>query len=167
MKNTSDFYNMPQLPENVWRRRVESEYEQLSQKGVQFSASADKLSYEITLQGPGLEADANGGVRKTSLHKVRLSINRQYPYAGGFELKWLTAIFHPNIALDGKVCIQLVNKWSAGQTLANIVDALQQLLENPNPDSPLNYDAARYFNEHPNALENAPSFNPKKPRIII
>ncbi|MFA6049431.1 MAG: ubiquitin-conjugating enzyme E2 [Candidatus Micrarchaeia archaeon] len=159
---------MPQLPETVWRRRVETEYLQLVQKGVPFTASADKLSYDFALRGPGLVADGNGEVRRVDEHRVRLTLNREYPYAGGFELVWLTPIFHPNIREDGKVCIQLVNKWSAGQTMANIVDALHQLLENPNPDSPLNTDAARYFMEHPNALSSSsPSAREiKKPRIL-
>ncbi len=159
---------MPQLPETVWRRRVESEYAQLEQKGVRFNASADKLSYELFLHGPGLAANPDGSVKQVEEHRVRLTLNRGYPYAGGFELVWLTPIFHPNIREDGKVCIQLVNKWSAGQTISNIVDALVQLLENPNPDSPLNTDAARYFMEHPFVLSaQAPQARElKKPKIL-
>ena len=159
---------MPQLPETVWRRRIETEYLQLVQKGVQFTASADKLSYDFVLRGPGLVTDGNGIVKRVEEHRVRLTLNREYPYAGGFELVWLTPIFHPNIRGDGKVCIQLVNKWSAGQTMANIIDALHQLLSNPNPDSPLNTDAARYFMEHPGALSSSSpqAREIKKPRIL-
>ncbi len=160
---------MPMLPETVWRRRIDAEYAQLAQKGIAFSASADRLSYEFVLRGPGLIISPTGEMRRADEHKVKLTLNREYPYAGGFELVWLTPIFHPNIRDDGKVCIQLVNKWSAGQTLSNIVDALVQLLENPNPDSPLNTDAARYFLEHPAALSDAaPSAaEMKKPRIVF
>jgi len=82
-------------------------------------------------------------------------------------LIWETPIFHPNIRPDGKVCIQLVNKWSASQTILSIMDALVQLLETPNPESPLNYDAAQYFIEHPDALKRAtPMEKPRKPRIV-
>jgi len=159
---------LPQLPEPIWRRRIESEYQQLATAGKDFfTANQDHTDYVFIIRGPGLVEERGGFVTRTDEHRVRLTVKREYPYAGGFDLAWQTPIFHPNIRQDGKVCIQLVNKWSASQTILSIMDALCQMLENPNPDSPLNYDAAQYFIEHPNALKGGViTQKPKKPRIL-
>ena len=136
---------MPSLPEEIWKRRLESEYNEMSGSGLNFDASSDYAEYTISLRGPGFYRDFNG-IRQRDQHSVRISLNRNYPYAGGIEVVWLTPIFHPNIREeDGLVCIQLVNDWAENQTVASVVKALQHLLETPNSDDPLNYEAADYF----------------------
>ena len=155
---------MPQLPQEIWRRRVESEYLQLRQKGYDFDVSADHTQYLFRIKGDALCRKA-GAIVPIFSHEVSLTITRDYPYAGGFVLVWRTPIFHPNIDEKGKVCIRLVNLWAAGQTISNIVDALAQLLQNPNPDSPLNYEAAQYYIENPRPQ---PSAAPRlsRPKIV-
>ena len=155
---------MPQLPEAIWRRRIENEFAELKSKGYSFDVSQDHTDYVFFIKGKGLCED-RGAIVPVFDHKVSLRIRREYPYAGGFELAWLTPIFHPNIDDHGKVCIQLVNQWSAGQTISSIVEALVQLLENPNPDSPLNYEAAQYVLEHPAGTAEKMK-KPSRPRIL-
>jgi len=156
---------LPWLPDAIWRRRLESEFSLMQQSGVPFTASVDKTSYEIVLAKPGLEK-AGSLVRRRTDHKVRILLKREFPYAGGIEVTWITPIFHPNIRpTDGKVCIQLVNQWAEGQTVKQVVEALDHLLEYPNPASPLNHEAADYFEDHPDALAGEPPAF-KRPRII-
>jgi ubiquitin-protein ligase len=155
---------MPQLPFDIWRRRIESEYGQLRGRGFDFDVSPDRTEYLFRIRGDALCVQG-GRLVAIRDHEVSLKLGREYPYAGGFELAWRTPIFHPNIDEKGRVCIRLVNLWAAGQTLASIVDALVQLLENPNPDSPLNYDAARHYLENPKRKE-AGGLKRSRPRII-
>lgn len=155
---------MPRLPEEIWRRRVESEHAELTAKGYSFEVSPDHTDYVFHLSGRGL-CRRGGQISPISSHDVRVKVTRDYPYAGGFELVWLSPIFHPNINKDGRVCIALVNKWAAGQTLSSVVDALLQLLKNPNPDSPLDFEAAQYFLEHPSG-EAPEGYKLSRPRII-
>jgi len=157
---------MPWLPEAIWRRRLESEFSLMRQSGFSFTATADKTSYEITIVLPGLEKTGSL-VRRRDGHRVRILLKREFPYAGGIEVTWLTPIFHPNIRPgDGKVCIQLVNQWAEGQTVKQVVDALQHLLQHPNPYSPLNHEAADYFEDNPDALTAGEPPALKRPRII-
>jgi ubiquitin-protein ligase len=86
---------------------------------------------------------------------------REFPYPGGIEVWWDTPIFHPNIDKDGRVCIQLLNEWSGMQSLVNVVEGLKRMVENPNPDSPLNTEAAKYFSE-----KKGNQTKETKPRII-
>ena len=155
---------MPRLPQEIWVRRIESEYAELRAKGCDFSCSADKTEYVFVLDARGL-AKSGASIVPVSKHEVSVKLTRDYTYAGGFELAWLSPIFHPNIDERGKVCIQLVNKWAAGQTLCSIVDALVQLLQNPNPDSPLNYEAAQYFIEN-HSGSPPEGYRLSRPRVI-
>lgn len=150
------------LPEEIFQRRLQSEYEELKNVKVNFEATPDLTEYTISLNAPGLFIDG-GQIGVRTQHSVLIELNRDFPYPGGLMAYWLTPIFHPNIrAEDGAVCIQLINQWSAGQNLVSVIDALYQLLKNPNPQSPLNEAAARYYLEHPELAQNVP----KGPRVV-
>ncbi|HEV8290206.1 MAG TPA: ubiquitin-conjugating enzyme E2 [Candidatus Norongarragalinales archaeon] len=153
-----------QLPDAIYQRRLESELEEMRKSGEKFSATTDKTEYVVQLSAPGLQKTGNA-ITQRQEHQVRIRLKRAYPYPGGLEVTWLTPIFHPNIRPDGVVCIQLINKWSAAQTVTSVVKALRQLLENPNPASPLNLDAAEWLKRNPRGIADAPQV-PRKPRIV-
>mgnify|MGYP001606539720 CR=1 FL=1 len=138
---------MPFLPEAIWRRRVDAEYTRLRDSGERFQVNADKTRYVISVAGPGLYKQGSTLTRRFN-HDVEIVLKREYPYAGGIEVVWLTPIFHPNIREDGRVCIHLLNEWSEAQTLDALVNALRQLLKAPNYHDALNKEAADYFAEN-------------------
>lgn len=155
---------LPFLPESVFQRRLQAEYDEMRKSGLQFAATPDKTEYTVDLTAAGFKR-VSGQVQPISSHRFRVKIKRGYPYAGGLDVVWLTPIFHPNIReTDGKVCIQLVNEWSASQTIASVCRAIIQLLANPNPFSPLNIEAARFFDQNPDALKGKYAYT--RPRII-
>ena len=150
------------LPDNIWKRRLESEFEEMNSKGYKFEANADKTSYTVSLHGKSFYKQGDEVLERDS-HRVEILLLRNYPYPGGIEVYWLTPIFHPNIrADDGRVCIQLINDWSETTTVSGVIKALQHLLENPNPKDPLNKEAAKWFEENGFAAAK-----PKKPRVIM
>ncbi len=141
-----------QLPDSVFERRLQNERQLLTQSGKLVKASPDSRQFEVQISGPGLQqvASATAGSAKTiqpiTLHRVRIDIARGFPYPGGFDVTWLTPIFHPNIRpTDGKVCIRILSQWSPSNTLLSLVDGMERLLKEPNPNDPLNIDAARYY----------------------
>lgn len=151
-----------QLPENIWRRRLESELLAMQQSGEKFEISPDKTTYIVSLHGEGLVKDGDN-IAKRDNHSIEIDLLREYPYPGGIALFWLSPIFHPNIrAEDGAVCIQLINEWSETQTIVSVVKALKQMLANPNPQSPLNQEAANYFLQNPQLPQQAA----KGPRLV-
>jgi len=157
---------MTALPEDIWRRRLESEYDEMRSSGEKFEVNADKTEYTLRLTAPALHRE-DGEVLKRDQHVVRIDVARVYPYAGGIDITWLTPVFHPNIReADGKVCIQLVNDWAENQTLASVVQALRHLLAHPNVDDPLDKEAAAWFKENPGALDGVELVQKKKPRIV-
>ncbi|MBI5228718.1 hypothetical protein HY991_01310 [Candidatus Micrarchaeota archaeon] len=153
---------MPQLPEVIWKRRLESEFDEMKKSGVAFNVNEEKTDYRLRFVGEGVENSGNE-IKKRFTHEVRILLRREFPYAGGVEVYWTTPIFHPNISKEGLVCIQLLKLWSPSVSVKNIADGLKQLLENPNPKDPLNKEAAEYFI----SLEKGtPKSIERKPRIV-
>ncbi len=137
---------MPTLPENIWQRRLDSEFEEMTDSDIQFTANPAKTEYLVKITKKALQKQ-NNTIIPIYNHEIKIILKRDFPYPNSVEVYWLTPIFHPNIATDGRVCIQLINKWSENQTVKSIILALQQLLDNPNPLSPLNHEAAEYFSK--------------------
>lgn len=138
---------MAALPEAIWRRRLESERQELKATGIDFESSQDCTTYLLRLRAPGYERTQQG-VKERFEHEVRITLKREYPYPGGLEVSWITPIFHPNIrASDGRVCLHLLTHWGAAITLAELAKGLQHLLENPNPADPLDKEAAAWFTQ--------------------
>ncbi|NUN11070.1 hypothetical protein HUU53_00290 [Candidatus Micrarchaeota archaeon] len=156
-----------ELPSEIYNRRLQSEYNQMLSSGFKFEVNPEKNKYVVTVHGPALHKQNNSLMKRES-HTAEIDLLRSYPYPGGIMVYWLTPIFHPNIrAEDGIVCIQLVNDWSENQTVVSVVKALEHLLKHPNPRDPLNKEAAKFFEQNPNALEGVfEDKKPNKPRII-
>ena len=151
-----------QLPQSVWSRRLESEYSEMQQSGLTFTVSPDKSEYLIEFKARGYTY-SGGMVSPAYYHKVKVCLNRSFPYPGGVEVAWISPIFHPNIrSQDGKVCIHLLNNWSGLTSVAGIAAGLVHLVENPNTMDALDKKAAQYFAA--NFVGNAPANN--KPKIV-
>lgn len=59
-------------------------------------------------------------------------------------IRFLTRICHPNINFKtGEICLDILkSQWSPAWTLQTACTAVRELLASPEPDSPLNIDAA-------------------------
>ena len=55
-------------------------------------------------------------------------------------------IFHPNVWKDGRVCLDIIGqRWTPALSSAAIVVSVIQMLDEPNPDSPANSEAAALY----------------------
>ncbi|MFH1442595.1 MAG: ubiquitin-conjugating enzyme E2 [Candidatus Micrarchaeota archaeon] len=159
---------MPTLPEAVFQRRLNAEYSELGKSGYRVSANSSKTEYEISVNAKAY-SKLGGKISARFEHKFKIRINRNYPYAGGFEVVWLTPIFHPNIDdKTGKVCIHILNEWSASQTLLSLVKGIEHMLKHPNVKSPLNVEAGEYFYFHPElmGMKFEDIEKPNRPRLV-
>ena len=79
------------------------------------------------------------------LSTISVSIPYEYPFSAP-KIKFVNKIFHPNISIDGEICLDVLkDKWSPVFTLRTILISIMSLLSDPNPDSPLNGEAARMY----------------------
>ncbi|KAH9595484.1 ubiquitin-conjugating enzyme E2 G1, variant 2 [Schistosoma haematobium] len=74
------------------------------------------------------------------------------------KMRFVTDIWHPNIAQDGDVCISILHhpgkdlwgyerpeeRWLPVHTVETIITSVISMLAEPNPDSPANVDAAEF-----------------------
>ncbi|KAF7702696.1 putative ubiquitin-conjugating enzyme E2 7 [Cucumispora dikerogammari] len=73
------------------------------------------------------------------------------------KMKFVTRILHPNVYLDGRVCISILHTaqddptqytpanllWSPVHTISSIIISVTSILTEPNTDSPANIDASK------------------------
>jgi ubiquitin-protein ligase len=159
----------PELPQEIWKDRLENEIKTLKHLGVieENSVIRDENSVDLIVNIKALgfvyvkDAEGIDLVPKWD-HKILLKISRQFPYPGGLDFAWYSDIFHPNIhplelsSSDkpgtGYICLNVLKKWSRLSDLETTVKALKLLVENPNPEDPLNYpicaEAAEFFRQN-------------------
>lgn len=152
---------MPELPFEIWKDRIENELKNIKNIKVldQNSINRDDSSveFQINLRTLGY-IRVKGKLVPQRSHQIFLKLNRSFPYPGGIDFSWISNIFHPNIhPVDpssenlgtGYICLNVLKKWSRLSDLETTVKALKSLIQNPNPEDPLNYpiclDAAEYF----------------------
>jgi len=69
-------------------------------------------------------------------------------------------VYHPNIDLDGNVCLNILREdWKPVLTINAIVYGLQYLFLEPNPDDPLNKEAANELQVSPDILKTLGTFS--------
>lgn len=92
--------------------------------------------------------------------KIRIEMSKEYPYKSP-SVGFVTPIYHPNVDYkSGSVCLNVLNQtWTPIYNLSHIVDTfLPQLLTYPNPDDPLNTEAASVFSKDSEEFADDVSF---------
>ncbi|MBN1802447.1 MAG: hypothetical protein JW891_13130 [Candidatus Lokiarchaeota archaeon] len=143
---------MPELPHEIWKERIENEIKGLNRLEVLEPGSIlkneDTVEMVLNIHAFGFIKKKKKLVPQTN-HRIFIKINRAFPYPGGIDFAWYSNIYHPNIhPVDlsnkqqgtGYICLNVLKKWSRLSDLETTVKALKMLVENPNPDDPLNYD---------------------------
>jgi ubiquitin-conjugating enzyme E2 M len=82
------------------------------------------------------------GLYKGGRFLFTVAIDNDYPHSPP-KVQCTQKIYHPNIDLDGKVCLNILRKdWRPVLNLNSVVFGIQYLFLEPNPTDPLNKDAA-------------------------
>ena len=125
----------------ISRKRIVKDIAKLTLAEPTTSTITPLKEIEFTMKGP---ADT---CYEGALFKIYVYLPDNYPFKSP-SVAFRTKIFHPNIdAQSGAVCLDVINqKWSPSFSLLNIFDKfLPYLLTYPNPDDPLNQDAANLY----------------------
>lgn len=104
------------------------------------------LDFEITIRPD--EGYYTGGTFVFSFQ-----IPHVYPHEAP-KVKCKTKVYHPNIDLEGNVCLNILREdWKPVLSVNSIIYGLQYLFLDPNPDDPLNHEAAEVLRENPRQFE--------------
>lgn len=102
---------------------------------LKFPDEQDTMNFELELKPD--EGFYTGGVFNFSF-----AINTNFPHEPP-KVKCMNKIYHPNIDLEGNVCLNILREdWKPVLNLQAVVVGLQYLFLEPNASDPLNKDAA-------------------------
>ncbi|KAI1341356.1 ubiquitin carrier protein [Xylariaceae sp. FL0016] len=79
--------------------------------------------------------------------KMTMSFPDEYPTKPP-KCKFTPPAFHPNVYPSGTVCLSILNEeegWAPAITVKQIALGIQDLLDNPNPESPAQAEAYNLF----------------------
>ncbi|GAA5837097.1 hypothetical protein JCM11251_005253 [Rhodosporidiobolus azoricus] len=100
-----------------------------------FPNAEDLLNFELTIT-------PDEGMYKGGSFKFTFAINNNYPHEPP-KVKCVPKIYHPNLDLEGNVCLNILREdWKPVLNLNAVMVGLQYLFLEPNADDPLNKDAA-------------------------
>jgi ubiquitin-conjugating enzyme E2 M len=95
----------------------------------------DILNFELTI-------DPDEGMYKGGRFRFDFKINQNFPHDPP-KVKCTQKIYHPNIDLEGNVCLNILREdWKPVLNLNAVVVGLQFLFLEPNASDPLNKEAA-------------------------
>lgn len=93
------------------------------------------------------------GFYKGGRFPFSFKVNSNYPHEAP-KVKCETKIYHPNIDLEGNVCLNILREdWKPVLTINAIVYGLQYLFLEPNPEDPLNKEAAEVLQNNKRTFE--------------
>jgi len=95
----------------------------------------------------------NDGLYKDAEFKFTATIPQTYPYDPP-KVVCNTLIYHPNIDWEGHVCLNILRAdWMPVLNLGSVLFGLVTLFVEPNPDDPLNKEAAQLMIENYSKFE--------------
>jgi ubiquitin-protein ligase len=114
---------------------------------------ADLLNWKFTILGP-YESPYEGGI-----YEGTIKFPSTYPTHPPV-VQFTSKLFHPNVYNDGKLCISIlhegndltgyeheIERWRPVQNIRSIFLSIISLLNDPNPDSAANIDAAKMLRD--------------------
>eukprot|EP00053_Salpingoeca_punica_P007033 m.65115 g.65115 ORF g.65115 m.65115 type:complete len:166 (-) comp13968_c0_seq2:615-1112(-) len=87
------------------------------------------------------------------IFKLTIEFTEDYPNKAP-KVRFVSRIFHPNVYADGGICLDILqNRWSPTYNVSSILTSIQSLLDEPNPNSPANSEAALLYQENKREYE--------------
>lgn len=118
-----------------------------SNMSISFPEGKDKLMhFHITIM-------PDEGIYKNGRFIFEFTVPLGYPYDAP-KVKCRTKVYHPNLDLEGNVCLNILREdWKPVLSISSVIHGLQFLFLDPNPEDPLNKDAATRLQENAKQFE--------------
>ena len=128
---------------SITNKRIMKEYRECSEtKDYDFEVKLINNTYNnwyLTFDGP------NDTLYQNGRFMLSIKFGNEYPFVPP-NIRFVTKILHPNISLDGEICLDILKyNWSPALSLVKVILSIISLLSDPNTKSPLNNDAAKLY----------------------
>ncbi|RKO85643.1 ubiquitin-conjugating enzyme/RWD-like protein [Blyttiomyces helicus] len=113
---------------------------------MSFPDPSDVFNFNLTIT-------PDEGFYKGGVFKFTFKVNANYPHEPP-KVLCTQKIYHPNIDLEGNVCLNILREdWKPVLNINSVMVGLQYLFLEPNADDPLNKDAAVVLRENRRTFE--------------
>lgn len=125
-------------------KRVTAEIKKLKKDkmpfGIEIEPREDIFTWDAKITG------GQGTPHEGLTYKILVRIDKEdYPKKPP-SIKFMSKIFHPNVYRDGQICIDILqHQWAPTLRIVTALVSIQSMLDDPNPSSPANRDAANLY----------------------
>lgn len=113
---------------------------------VNFPKPNDLTNFNVVIK-------PDSGYWKGATYQFIFNVPSHYPHSPP-KVECKTKIYHPNIDLQGKVCLNILREdWRPVLDINSVIYGLIYLFYEPNPDDPLNHEAADLFRKDIKSFE--------------
>ncbi|KAL9327032.1 hypothetical protein ACSQ67_007677 [Phaseolus vulgaris] len=107
----------------------------------------DLMNFEVSIQ-------PDDGYYMGGTFLFTFQVSPIYPHEAP-KVKCKTKVYHPNIDLEGNVCLNILREdWKPVLNINTVIYGLYHLFTEPNYEDPLNHDAAAVLRENPKLFES-------------
>jgi ubiquitin-conjugating enzyme E2 D/E len=139
-------------------KRLNKELKDLTENPITYCTASlvdnNITKWHATIMGPDDTPYAGGKF------KLTIDFPSTYPIDPP-KVYFVTKMFHCNIGSGGSICLDILqHNWSPALSISKVLISICSLLNDPNPQSPLNSEAARLYSG------NRPKFDEEVKRYI-
>lgn len=110
---------------------------------VEFPDKDDLMNFKLVIR-------PDEGYYQGGRFVFSFAVGQSYPHDPP-KVKCETMVYHPNIDLEGNVCLNILREdWKPVLTVNSVIYGLQFLFLEPNPEDPLNKKAAELLSKNQN-----------------
>jgi len=130
-------------PGEIRMQKELDEMELPPQVGINFPDKDNLMNFQISIS-------PDEGFWKGATYDFVFQVAPLYPHEAP-KVKCETKIYHPNIDLQGNVCLNILREdWKPVLSISSVVYGLLYLFLEPNPGDPLNHEAAEVLRNNRN-----------------